>query len=137
MLKTVKHPRFAPYWKSIIEADLAADTKFLREELRLNNHGADFLKARIILERTSFVYVLTEDSKQLEVAKLAINLTRDMGLRFCGVDIMVTGDIAGPPKKYCIIEINSAPGLDHYVLSGKKQEKIVEDMYLQILKAME
>jgi len=67
---------------------------------------------------------------------MAISLTKDMGLRFCGVDVMVLGDIKEAPKKYCILEINSAPGLDHYVLTGKKQEKIVEDMYLQILKAM-
>lgn len=69
--------------------------------------------------------------------KIAINLTKDMGLRFCGVDILVAGDIKEAPGKYCILEVNSAPGLDHYVLSGKKQEKIVEGMYLRILKAME
>ncbi|MBI4428270.1 MAG: hypothetical protein HY562_04045, partial [Ignavibacteriales bacterium] len=77
MLKTVQHPRFVPYWKSIVEADLAADMKFLREELRLNNHVSDFLKARIILERTSFVYVLTKDTKHLDVAKLAISRILD------------------------------------------------------------
>ncbi len=77
MLKTIKLPRFAPYWKSIVDADLAADTKFLREELRLNNHVADFLKARIILERTSFVFALTQDAKQLEVAKLAVRRILD------------------------------------------------------------
>lgn len=71
--------------------------------------------------------------------KLAINLTRDMGLRFAGVDIMVTkGDITESPKKdnHYIIEINSAPGLGHYITSGSKQKKIVEDMYLKVLKAM-
>ena len=72
-----------------------------------------------------------------EFKKIAVNVTKDMGLRFCGVDILVLGDIREKLKKYCILEINSAPGLDHYALSGKKQEKIVEDMYLQILKAME
>jgi D-alanine-D-alanine ligase-like ATP-grasp enzyme len=71
--------------------------------------------------------------------KLAINITRDMGLRICGVDIMVTkGDITMDPKKtkYYVIEINSAPGLDHYVTTGPKQKKIVEDMYLEVLKAL-
>lgn len=72
MLETVKHPRFAPYWKSLIEADLNADTKFLRDELRLNNHVMDLLRARTILERTSFAYVLTKDTRHLDVAKLAI-----------------------------------------------------------------
>jgi len=74
--------------------------------------------------------------------KIAIDLTRDMGLRVAGVDIMVTkGDITKNPNNpkdcsYYIIEINSAPGLDHYVTTGKAQRKIVEDMYLKVLKAL-
>ena len=74
-----------------------------------------------------------------EFKKIAINLTRDMGLRIAGVDIMVTeGDITENPKKckYYIIEINAAPGLDHYVTTGKKQKKIIEAMYLKVLKAL-
>ncbi len=70
--ETIKHPRFAPYWKSLIDADLEADKKFLRAELRLNNHVADFLRARQILERTSFVYRIAGDKRHLEVALLAI-----------------------------------------------------------------
>ncbi len=71
--------------------------------------------------------------------KIAINLTRDMGLRIAGVDIMVTnGDITQDAKncQYFIIEINAAPGLDHYVTTGKPQRKIVEDMYLKVLIAL-
>jgi D-alanine-D-alanine ligase-like ATP-grasp enzyme len=71
--------------------------------------------------------------------KVVIELTKNMGLRIAGVDIMVTkGDITQKPNKsnYYIIEINAAPGLDHYVTTGKKQKKIVEDMYLKILKAL-
>src|SRR3989344_5217312 len=71
--------------------------------------------------------------------KIAINLTRDMGLRISCVDIMVTkGDITKNPKdcSYYIIEINAAPGLDHYVTTGVKQRKIVEAMYLKVLKAL-
>jgi D-alanine-D-alanine ligase-like ATP-grasp enzyme len=69
--------------------------------------------------------------------KIAINLTSDMGLRICGVDLMIDGDIKNIPSKYWVIEVNSAPGLDHYVTTGKAQQKIVEDMYLEILKSME
>ncbi|OGI65462.1 hypothetical protein A3A95_02625 [Candidatus Nomurabacteria bacterium RIFCSPLOWO2_01_FULL_39_18] len=74
-----------------------------------------------------------------DFCKIAIKLTRDMGLRIAGVDIMVTkGDIAKNPKnsRYYVIEINAAPGLDHYVTTGGKQKKIVEAMYLKILKAL-
>jgi D-alanine-D-alanine ligase-like ATP-grasp enzyme len=71
--------------------------------------------------------------------KIAASLTHDMGLRIAGVDIMVTdGDITADPKncEYYIIEINAAPGLDHYVTTGTKQKKIVEAMYLKVLKAL-
>ncbi len=71
--ETIKLPRFAPYWNSLKDADLEKDKKFLRDELRLNNHVKDFLNARQILERTSFVYLLTKDERQLGVAKLAID----------------------------------------------------------------
>ncbi len=69
--------------------------------------------------------------------RLAINLTRDMGLRLCGVDLMIDGDISQKPGTYWVLEINSAPGLDHYVKTGPKQERIVEDLYLEVLKSME
>ncbi len=75
----------------------------------------------------------------VDFKKIAINLTRDMGLRIAGVDIMVTkGDITKNLKdcSYYIIEINAAPGLDHYVTTGSKQRKNVEAMYLKVLKAL-
>ncbi len=68
--------------------------------------------------------------------KIAIDLTRDMGLRICGVDIMAS-DITKAPKKYSILETNAAPGLDHYVKNGPEQKKIVEDLYRAVLKALE
>jgi D-alanine-D-alanine ligase-like ATP-grasp enzyme len=60
-----------------------------------------------------------------------------MGLRLCGVDLMIEGDISQKPGTYHVLEINSAPGLDHYAKIGKAQEKVVEDLYLQVLKHME
>lgn len=72
-----------------------------------------------------------------EFKKIAIKLTKDMGLRLCGVDLMIEGDINQKPKNYWVLEINSAPGLDHYSKIGKTQEKIVEELYLEVLKHME
>lgn len=69
--------------------------------------------------------------------KLAVKLTRDMGLRLCGVDLMVEGDISQKPGNYWVLEVNSAPGLDHYAKIGKAQEQIVENLYLEVLKHME
>lgn len=68
---------------------------------------------------------------------IAINITKGMGLRICGVDIMVNGDITEKPNEYYVLEINSSPGLDHYAKSGEEQKKIVEDLYLELLKKME
>ena len=68
--------------------------------------------------------------------KLAIKLTKEMGLRLAGVDLMIESDIKRPVAKYKVLEINSAPGLDHYAKLGKAQEKVVEDLYRVVLKHM-
>ncbi len=69
--------------------------------------------------------------------KIAIELTRDMGLRLCGVDLIIEDDISKKPGAYWVLEINAAPGLDHYAKSGKKQEAIVEALYLKVLKSLD
>ncbi|KKR21308.1 MAG: cyanophycin synthetase [Parcubacteria group bacterium GW2011_GWE2_39_37] len=68
--------------------------------------------------------------------KLAINITKDMDLRLCGVDL-INAEITKPLKDYAIIEVNAAPGLDNYASIGKTQNEIVEKLYLKILKALE
>lgn len=69
--------------------------------------------------------------------KIAIKLAREMNLRFAGVDLITTDDITNDiAKNYVILEINSAPGLDHYAYIGKRQCDIVRKMYLKVLKAM-
>lgn len=77
------------------------------------------------------------DKTHPDFKKLAVKLTRDMGLRLCGVDLMIDGDITQKPGVFWVLEINSAPGLDHYAKIGKVQEQIVEDLYLEVLKHME
>lgn len=72
-----------------------------------------------------------------EFKRISINLTKEMGLRLCGVDLMVKGDIRQKPKKYWVLEINASPGFDHYVKSGQRQKNVVEGLYLSILKEME
>ena len=71
--------------------------------------------------------------------ELAVRLTSDMNLRLCGVDLMIDGRISEPPApgKFWVLEINAAPGLDHYVKTGKAQEKIVESLYLRVLRSLE
>lgn len=120
-----------------------------RIKLKLERQGFSF---QSILQKKQKIFLL--DSANLSTGgdaldvtntihksfkKIAVELTRDMGLRIAGVDIMVRkGDITQDVKKclYYIIEINAAPGLDHYVTTGIKQKKIVEAMYLKVLKAL-
>lgn len=70
--------------------------------------------------------------------RLAIRLTRDMNLRLCGVDLMINGSIENRAVagNFWILEINAAPGLDHYVKSGKRQQLIVEQLYSDVLRSL-
>jgi D-alanine-D-alanine ligase-like ATP-grasp enzyme len=68
--------------------------------------------------------------------RLAINLTRDMGLRYCGVDLLVEGSLTEKPEEFWVLETNAAPGLDHYAKIGPVQAKTVRELYLKVLLAM-
>ena len=72
-----------------------------------------------------------------EFRKLAVRLTRDMGLRFCGVDLIVQGDIRQAPGVFWVIEVNSSPGLHHYSKMGKVQQKVVDDLYSKVLLSLD
>lgn len=72
-----------------------------------------------------------------DLRDFAVRLTRDMGLRLCGVDLVFEGDASIMPTELTILEVNAAPGLDHYAQVGTKQAQIVEDLYLEVLKGMD
>lgn len=76
------------------------------------------------------------DSIHPDFKAIAIKATKDMCLKLCGVDIL-TDDITNPPEEYYIIEINAAPGLDNYAFIGRKQDLIVDGLYLKILNYLE
>lgn len=76
------------------------------------------------------------DNIDPDFQKLAINITKNMGLRLAGIDILTT-DITQPIVDYTLLEINSAPGLAHYALLGEKQIEKVEYLYRKILQALE
>lgn len=79
---------------------------------------------------------VTDDMHQ-DWRHMSVNITRDMGLRLCGVDLMINGNIREPLTEHWVLEINAAPGLDHYASTGRAQEKVVEDLYLEVLKSMD
>lgn len=69
---------------------------------------------------------------------LAVSVTRDMGLRFCGVDLL-TRDVTAPVDRDdppVILEINAAPGLDNYASLGPEQECRVLDLYTRMLRSL-
>ena len=68
--------------------------------------------------------------------RLAVDVTREMGLRYCGVDVLTRGPIEEAPRDYTVLEINAAPGVDHYAESGEKQRRVVDAMYERILRAL-
>jgi D-alanine-D-alanine ligase-like ATP-grasp enzyme len=77
------------------------------------------------------------DRVSADFQRLCIQLAKDMGLRLCGVDLIVSGTLMDPSPDYAILEINAAPGLDHYyAMTGERQRQIVEDLYLKVLRSM-
>jgi D-alanine-D-alanine ligase-like ATP-grasp enzyme len=76
------------------------------------------------------------DSIHPAYAELAVKLTRDMGLRYCGVDLFVDGVLTDASCTYIICEINAAPGIDNYASIGLDQHKRVESMYRKIVEAL-
>jgi len=68
--------------------------------------------------------------------QIAVALTPDLGLRNTGVDILTPAPISEALGAYTVLEVNTAPGLDHYAQIGPAQMAVVEAMYAQILQAI-
>ncbi len=73
----VASPRFAEMWRTLSSPDLSDDTDFLEHHVRFNNHVADMLRVRGIVEKSSFVHAVTGDPAQLRLCKLAIRRILD------------------------------------------------------------
>jgi D-alanine-D-alanine ligase-like ATP-grasp enzyme len=127
------------------DTKIKMDDPRIREKLKHQGLNMEFIPARgervYLLDNANLSSggdsIDVTGQIHFEFKKIAIQLTKDMGLRLCGVDLMVSGDISQWPETYWVLEVNSAPGLDHYVKIGRAQEKIVEALYLKVLKSME
>lgn len=127
---------------------LAKNDPRIQAHLNQNNHEFTFVPAqgqRISLLDNANLSTGGESCDVTEIMhpdfkKMAISITEKMGLRLCGVDLIIDGDITKPydlaTHTYAVIEINSSPGLDHYAALGQKQRDIVEDLYTKVLEAM-
>ncbi|MDP2136767.1 MAG: heparinase II/III family protein [Candidatus Didemnitutus sp.] len=72
MRANLELPRFAAVRAMLFEVDFAAETKFLREELRLNNHVADFMRGWKLIQNNAFAYALTGSEQHRDLALLAM-----------------------------------------------------------------
>ncbi|WP_341528811.1 cyanophycin synthetase [Nostoc sp. UHCC 0302] len=134
--------------ENFITNDRGKIIKFEDERIQTNLQRLNF-NFNTILPKDKIVYLLDNanlssggeaidltESIHPDFKKLAINVTKDMGMRLAGVDI-ITNDITSPMVDYTIIEVNGSPGLDHYASLGEAQHKRVENLYLKVLKALE
>ncbi len=64
--------------------------------------------------------------------KLSREIAAGLNLAFCGIDLLCK-DIHDPEAEYRVLEVNAAPGLDHYASVGAKQQAIVRGLYARVL----
>jgi D-alanine-D-alanine ligase-like ATP-grasp enzyme len=132
----------------ILQADFieqGRDTKIIVDDLRildhLNKQGKDLNYIpdeddRLVLADISNLSAggTSEDVTETvapEWIDLAAMIASNFNLRLCGVDIACE-DISDGDAAYSILEVNAAPGLDHYASSGEKQENIVRSLYAKV-----
>jgi hypothetical protein len=65
-------PRLAEVRATLLNVDFAVETKFLRDEVRFNNHVADFMRIWKLVENCAFAYAVWGDQRQLDLALLAL-----------------------------------------------------------------
>ncbi len=70
-----------------------------------------------------------------DINNLAGKIAAALDLRFAGVDLL-TADATQPLGDYVVLEVNSAPGLDHYGGSGPEHEGRIDALYKRVLEAI-
>lgn len=69
---TLARSEFTEFWTTMRDADIAADERFLRDELKTTHTNVDLMRAANILHRCAFNHVISPDAKQLALARLAL-----------------------------------------------------------------
>lgn len=136
--------------------------KLLKDKKVKNNDYSDRLKARIVatlnqqkinlavvLEKGRCVELLPSanlssggsatdvlSEMDREWKTLAAKITRDMNLRYCGIDIISQNPLSEKPKNFVVLEVNAAPGISGFAHVGKKQKKRAEEIYEKIFLKM-
>ncbi|MFI5357015.1 MAG: heparinase II/III family protein [Opitutales bacterium] len=65
-------PRFREVRNEVFPADLAAEERFLRDEINLKDRVTDMLRAWKLVMNAAFAFALTQDARQLALARLGL-----------------------------------------------------------------
>lgn len=65
-------PRCSMIRDMVLNVDFDAETKFLNEELRLDNHVADFMRGWRLVQNCAFAYAMWGDKRHLDLALLSM-----------------------------------------------------------------
>jgi glutathione synthase/RimK-type ligase-like ATP-grasp enzyme len=58
-------------------------------------------------------------------------VTRDLGLKLAGIDVLAP-DICMPLAEYCVLEVNSAPGLNNFAGSSADSNARTRALYRRL-----
>jgi D-alanine-D-alanine ligase-like ATP-grasp enzyme len=72
-----------------------------------------------------------------QFVSLLVKLVRDVGLRLCSIDLAVNGDIGQGPSDFWVLEVNSAPGLGHFVEGTSLEKELVTKLYLRVIQDLQ
>lgn len=124
--------------------DTKLDAKDPRIEQFLRGQGLtlDFVPAPSELRQLVAISNLSAGGTSVDVTeevnprwvKLAAFVAENFNLRLCGLDLACV-DITEDDVNYSVIEVNAAPGLDHYAMSGEAQAQLVDRLYTRVLNA--
>jgi D-alanine-D-alanine ligase-like ATP-grasp enzyme len=124
--------------------DTRIDMEDPRIALELGKHGLNMASQLTVQQEyiLSSVSNLSAGGTSVDVrhqlaehwVDLAVYIAKNFNLRLCGVDLACE-DITQSGENYSVLEVNAAPGLDHYASSGAEQQKIVDDLYTKVLNA--
>lgn len=67
--------------------------------------------------------------------KIAINITKDIWLKYSWIDI-ITDDITKEAKDYYVLEVNSSPWFNNYLLASENNLKLAKNLCLDIYREM-
>ncbi len=76
------------------------------------------------------------DSLHPALRGLAVEIAATMSLRYCGIDLVLDGTPEQASERYWVLEVNAAPGLYNYSLSGPAEAARTQDAYRLIIRAL-